>query len=82
MLILRADGRAKAKVWMSRFPGQEPNWVEAEEIRYNLRTGELQTDNISNLRFNLDRDSKLKGIPNLNAAPSTSPKTKRPGRIP
>jgi hypothetical protein len=81
-LILRGDGRAKAKIWRSRLPGQKPDWEEAEEIRYNVRTGQLQQDNASNIHIELGPTAPLKGIPNLNAPPSANPKAKRPGRIP
>ncbi len=81
-LILRGDGRARAKVWMSRLPGQAPSWIDAEELRYNLRTGELQQDNASNIHIPLDNTGPLKGIPNLNAPASTNTKKKRGSRIP
>jgi len=78
-LILRGDGRAKAKVWMSRLPGQAPNWIDAEELRYNLRTGELQQDNASNIHIELGPTGPLKGIPNINAPPQQKT-TPRPPR--
>lgn len=81
-LILRGDGRARAKVWMSRLPGQAPNWIDAEELRYNLRSGELQQDNASNIHIELGPTGPLKGLPNLNAPTNTSPTKKRPSRIP
>src|SRR5439155_25844018 len=82
LLTLRGDGRAKAKVWMSQVPGRAPNWVDAEELRYNLRTGELQQDNASNIHIELGPNNALKGIPNLNAPPNANPRSKRPGRLP
>jgi hypothetical protein len=81
-LILRGDGRAKAKVWMSRLPGQAPNWIDAEELRYNLRTGELQQDNASNIHIELGPTGPLQGVPNLAAPTNTAPKKKKGSRIP
>ena len=59
VLTLRGDGRARAKVWMSQAPGQAPSWVQLDELRYNLRTGETQTDGVSNLHINLGSGFRL-----------------------
>ncbi|MBW8884953.1 MAG: hypothetical protein JF612_09310 [Planctomycetia bacterium] len=80
-LTLRGDGRAKAKVWMSRLPGQAPNWIDAEELRYNLRTGQLEQDNASNIHIELGGENKLNGVPNLTTPLNATPKKKRAGRI-
>jgi hypothetical protein len=64
-LILRGDGRAAAKIWMSQVAGQPPNWAEVNEIRYNLRTGEMQTDGLKNLHINLGPGIKLPAMPAL-----------------
>jgi hypothetical protein len=75
VLTLRGDGRAKAKAWMSPAPGQAPNWVEAEVLRYNLRTGEMQSEGISNLHLNLGSGMKLPQVPSL--TPPARPKGRR-----
>jgi hypothetical protein len=82
LLTLRGDGRARAKVWMSRVPGQAPSWIDAEEVRYNIRTGELQQDNASNIHIELGPLGPLKGVPNLSAPVDTTRKRKQPSRIP
>jgi hypothetical protein len=80
LLTLRGDGRARAKVWMSRVPGQAPSWIDAEEVRYNIRTGELQQDNASNIHIELGPLGPLKNVPNLAAPVNTAPKKKQPSR--
>jgi hypothetical protein len=65
VLTLRGDGRAKAKVWRSPVAGQPPDWMHAEVVRYNLRTGELTPEGVSNVHINLGSGIELPKIPAL-----------------
>jgi hypothetical protein len=63
VLTLRGDGRAKARVWTSPTSGQPPTTAELEELRYNLRTGELKTDKVSNVHIPLSPNIKFNAPP-------------------
>jgi len=73
-LTLRGDGRVKAKVWSSQAPGEPPRWMELDGLRYNLRTGQTQLENVSNVHIPLSEGTKLP-LPNL--APPTRPGGRR-----
>jgi hypothetical protein len=70
MLTLEGDGRAKAQVWMHRAAGGDPNRMSGERLRYNLRTGEVQTDVVPGIYFNLENNIKLPKVPSLTPAKS------------
>jgi hypothetical protein len=59
VLTIQGDGRADAKAWLHRTPGDDPARFEGQRLSYNLRTGELQTDVIKNVHINLAPNVKL-----------------------
>lgn len=52
VLVIEADGRAKARVSVQQATGRAA-WGEGEKFRYNLRTGEFIPDSVNDLRFDL-----------------------------
>jgi hypothetical protein len=78
-LTLEGDGRAEAKAWLHRTPGDDPARFQGQRLQYNLRTGDMQTDGIKNFHIPLGPNIKL-GIPPIPDPGKT--KTKPPRGFP
>jgi len=68
VLTLEGDGRARAQVWMHQAAGGDPNRLEGERLRYNLRTGAIETDVVTDIHINLGPNVKLPKTPALTPA--------------
>ena len=59
VLTIHGDGRADAKAWFHKTSGDDPVRYEGQLLKYNLRTGGLQTDVVKNFHFPLSPNIKL-----------------------
>jgi hypothetical protein len=81
VLTLEGDGRAEAKAWLHRTPGDDPARFQGQRLQYNLRTGQMQTDGIKNFHIPLGPNIKI-GIPALPDPAKTKAKTRPPRGFP
>jgi hypothetical protein len=59
VLSIQGDGRADAKAWWHRIPGDDPIRYEGQLLKYNLRTGMMETDVVKNVHIPLGPNIKL-----------------------